>query len=753
MESDCKVDVHYHGVFTTQPLIYTEGMHHLFEDIDFAGMDLDECVKFLERFTEEKCRNLYFCLPESELGEGLKKITDEIDYVDLEDHHSGVAEDIDRLDINTPVNNTRSPPDMVDSEENQMGEHEPGEVHIGDIDRKSGVETKFNPDVEWNKQKPELGMRFESPKQLKDMLCKLWASWMSEEKSFQIKSLIHEHNCASNFKFGSIVNDAWMGSHYTNEILHNQKFTVRQLREDVKQKFGIEVNMVKCRRGKNHALSLIQGTIVEQYAKLWSYGEEIRRSNTGSNVQLGVNCIGDGKNYFSRFYVCFQGLKEGWKTGCRRLINLDGCFLKGYCSGELLSAIGRDANNQIFLIAWAVVCVENKDNWKWFMENLTEDLHLESGVGVTLMSDQHKGLLEVVKEVLTSAEHGQCARHIYASKATTKPQFKAVMKEIDHLSPGAYEHLMERDPKTWSRAFFRLDSMCDAVENGICESFNTIRHKINVLKMQQRYWQVLPSGLLQFETRKLGESYAVDLEKKTCTCRLWQLNKYSCVHSIATITYINGTIEAYVEPLYLATFYNNAYKFPLLAMNGSDMWPSTDYTPPLPPNKRTMPGRPTIKRRRRDASKKVGRHIVSKVGKGVICGICKQPGHNKKTCNQVQRPRKVRLPKRSTTKTNVDDECEVGNGGNEQEVNPSTDNGVNETEPGITLNEIEAEIGVNESIMVNEEDVIGLMTQESISIGKRKTKRSERIVKKKLAKRVQDKNGEGNTSDHPVDLD
>lgn len=48
------------------------------------------------------------------------------------------------------------------------------------------------------------------------------------------------------------------------------------------------------------------------------------------------------------------------------------------------------------------------------------------------------------------------------------------MKEIELLNPAAHEHLMERDPKTWSRAFFRFDSMCDAVENGVSESFNSV---------------------------------------------------------------------------------------------------------------------------------------------------------------------------------------------------------------------------------------------------------------------------------------
>ena len=69
---------------------------------------------------------------------------------------------------------------------------------------------------------------------------------------------------------------------------------------------------------------------------------------------------------------------------------MDGCFLKGPCTRELICVVGRDANNHIFSIAWAIVCVENKENWKWFLENLIDGLQLDNGFGITLMSDQHK---------------------------------------------------------------------------------------------------------------------------------------------------------------------------------------------------------------------------------------------------------------------------------------------------------------------------------------------------------------------------
>ncbi|CAI9293987.1 unnamed protein product [Lactuca saligna] len=65
--------------------------------------------------------------------------------------------------------------------------------------------------------------------------------------------------------------------------------------------------------------------------------------------------------------------------------------------GELLTTIGRDANNQVYPIAWAVVDVENKSNWTWFLELLIGDLDLIDGRGLVVISDQHK-ILQLVSE-------------------------------------------------------------------------------------------------------------------------------------------------------------------------------------------------------------------------------------------------------------------------------------------------------------------------------------------------------------------
>ncbi|CAN1130545.1 hypothetical protein LINPERHAP2_LOCUS26205 [Linum perenne] len=58
----------------------------------------------------------------------------------------------------------------------------------------------------------------------------------------------------------------------------------------------------------------------------------------------------------------------------------------------ILTAVGKDGNNQMFPIAWAVVEGENRDSWGWFITILQEELNLGDGSGWSIISDQQKVL-------------------------------------------------------------------------------------------------------------------------------------------------------------------------------------------------------------------------------------------------------------------------------------------------------------------------------------------------------------------------
>ena len=73
--------------------------------------------------------------------------------------------------------------------------------------------------------------------------------------------------------------------------------------------------------------------------------------------------------------------------GCRPIIGIDGCHLKGSFGGQLLCAIGKDANDNMFPIAYAVVEQELKDSWTWFLTCLLKDIGQKT---LTFISDQQK---------------------------------------------------------------------------------------------------------------------------------------------------------------------------------------------------------------------------------------------------------------------------------------------------------------------------------------------------------------------------
>ncbi|XP_021995939.1 uncharacterized protein LOC110893128 [Helianthus annuus] len=301
------------------------------------------------------------------------------------------------------------------------------------------------------------------------------------------------------------------------------------------------------------AMLEIDGGLKEHYAKIWDYTYEILRSNLGSSVIVGVNGMPDGSNVFSRSYICFKALKEGC-VSCRKVMDLDGTFLKGLCKGELLIATGRDANNQIYSIAWAIVKVENKDNWKWFIECLKDDIGISGGRGLTFLSDQHNGLVEAIKDFLPYVEHRQCARHIHANFKKKYNGRNARRKPIITMLEDIRMFLMERNYIMSKDSHKWKGNVCPNIRKKITErskdsSFLFLAVFIFLMFFHVviccRKYILIPSGGNVFEVRDAHDAYTVDLDNMACSCRLWQITGLPCLHTMSSIYYINKDPEEY----------------------------------------------------------------------------------------------------------------------------------------------------------------------------------------------------------------
>ena len=115
----------------------------------------------------------------------------------------------------------------------------------------------------------------------------------------------------------------------------------------------------KCYMARRITMKMIFCNASEEYSRVWDYTDAIRRFNPRSTPI--VKCIGMNKPppLFQRMYICLLACKEGFVAGCRPIIGVGGAHLTGKFPGILLSAVGKDGNNNIFPITWAVVETEN----------------------------------------------------------------------------------------------------------------------------------------------------------------------------------------------------------------------------------------------------------------------------------------------------------------------------------------------------------------------------------------------------------
>ncbi|CAL9010838.1 unnamed protein product [Prunus brigantina] len=318
----------------------------------------------------------------------------------------------------------------------------------------------------------------------------LWASKIDrDEQTFAIKTLSLEHECTRVDKL-KYTNSRWLSKRFADKMKKNPDWDVGAFKAEVLEQYHMNVSNHQIYKAKNLSKVIIEGSYVEQYARLWDYAEELKKANKGSTVIL-KNKMKGNKPVFERIYVCLEACKRGFLAGCRPLIGIDGCHLKGPYTGQVLTAVGVDGNNGLYPVAYAVVEVESKSSWIWFLQLLIEDLQIENGKAWVFMSDKQKGLIPAIETLLPTAEDRMCVRHLYsnfrtehgglalknilwaAARATTIPWYEAEMDKMKEQDEEAWKWLKKRPAKNWSRSHFESHSKCDLLLNNLCESFNS----------------------------------------------------------------------------------------------------------------------------------------------------------------------------------------------------------------------------------------------------------------------------------------
>jgi hypothetical protein len=329
----------------------------------------------------------------------------------------------------------------------------------------------------------------------------LYASFDSRMKCILIKSYVGDHTCQKKWELKKCT-AKWLANKYLDKFRADEKMSLTHFGKTVQLELNLTMSRSKLSRERRMAWNIIYGDEVKQFNELKNYGHELRRTSPGTTFFL--KCL-DG--LFSSLYVSLDASKRGFLAGCRPVICLDGYHIKTKFGGQLLTAIGIDPNDCIYLVAMAVVEVECLPSWKWFLETVKQDLGIENIAPWTIMIDKQKGLIHTVQQIFPDAEHRFCVRHLYSNilgkfkgenlknqlwrcaRASTVVRWNQEMEKMKVLNKDAHAWLEKMPPNTWVRAFFSEYPKCDILLNNTCEVFNNYileARELPILSMLQR---------------------------------------------------------------------------------------------------------------------------------------------------------------------------------------------------------------------------------------------------------------------------
>ncbi|XP_049414757.1 uncharacterized protein LOC125877535 [Solanum stenotomum] len=173
----------------------------------------------------------------------------------------------------------------------------------------------------------------------------------------------------------------------------------------------------------------------------------------------------------------------------RKVIAVDGTFLRSKYEGVLLSAVAQDAENHIFSVAFCVVDKKCNVSYEYFFQNMRS--FVDDIDELCIISDRHPSIRKMISIIYPASHYGCYMRylgeniqnnfhnskvvtHFYkAAKAYNRCGFNDHFNQIRDLVPKAAETLKCIGFHTWSRAFC-LGNRYNIMTSNIAESENSM---------------------------------------------------------------------------------------------------------------------------------------------------------------------------------------------------------------------------------------------------------------------------------------
>jgi hypothetical protein len=393
--------------------------------------------------------------------------------------------------------------------------------------------------------------------------------------------------------------------------------------------------------------------------------------------------------FFLRLCVVYREGIEGFNHYVERGMQLDGTFLKNSSGGTLLVACYKDGNNNIKIIAIAIVSTENEDNWSWFLEFLLSNLYRPP---TFIISDRDRGLQNSVAS--HNIFHAYCFRHVLENfylrfknkslkakawglgKATNSNEFNRIKEWMNSFNPQAYEWLenvgLERITLLYSpvcRYGTLTSNNVESVNSRLREcrklpimelliliekivALDRLKASQNALEWTGHYTKyargilknhIKCSGeLLSFQLSEttysvtspapLQTTYQVDIDNATCSCGGPRAFGFPCIHLTKVFSQLGIDESLFVCDGWKLNVYKDSTRR-LGQMGSVTTIEQLVKGNTLPPGINRRRGRP---RHRRIESQSIDRVPRRRVRLN-RCGHCRESGHDRRNCPTLNR--------------------------------------------------------------------------------------------------------------------
>ncbi|XP_069151368.1 uncharacterized protein [Solanum lycopersicum] len=422
------------------------------------------------------------------------------------------------------------------------------------------------------------------------------ASCRKKSDIFIVRNFNSEHTCPMRERVLTKV-QATVGfvSGVTALKLVNYKriYTPRDIIDDIREYYGVEISYQQAWRAKERALSMIRGKPSAGYRRMPRYIHMLKTVYPDSYIRMHKT----EEDEFMYLFIALRPFIRGFKY-CKPVVVVDGAYLSGAYKGTFVSASTLDG------------------------------------------ADRNESIMKSVRIVFPDVPHYACIWHLWKNvcgnfkrsrkaisdlfysmaKAYRKKDFDKLMAKVDRIDHRVKEYLEYAGYEKWSRVHATVNRGRMMTSN-IAECINGCLVEARQLTILEFLEEVrILFGSWHCKNREVA-SYTKDtLGRKFEELLIINAAKSS---KMENVTDMNPYCSDYYKPDALA----KTYEIPMVPMPDKKDWSDPKHVVAetvYPPRYRRSSGRPR-KRRRKNADEKISVNTN-------CCGQCGQEGHNRRTC-------------------------------------------------------------------------------------------------------------------------